>query len=127
VSKLGAIFFLFSALSWSQSYTGSIRGTTDNTKAAVPAKVTATDADRNVSAPPIPGPYPADATSSGTGDGAPPASRQPRHRSHWSQRQATMDIELRIGAVTATSKCKVHGPAQHHFSNARQVLKIAPS
>src|SRR6266550_2110580 len=50
MSKLGAVLFLFSALSWSQSFTGSIRGTiTDNTKAPVPAaKVTVTDADRNV-------------------------------------------------------------------------------
>ena len=41
---------LFSALSWAQSYTGSIRGTiTDTSKSAVPnAKITVTDSDRNV-------------------------------------------------------------------------------
>src|SRR5213593_2158674 len=40
----------FSVLSWAQSYTGSLRGTiTDSTQAAVPnAKVTVTDADRNI-------------------------------------------------------------------------------
>ena len=44
-------FFLASALAWGQSSTGSIRGSfTDNTKAAVAgAKISATDADRNVS------------------------------------------------------------------------------
>src|SRR5262249_55070955 len=48
--RSAAILALFTCLCWSQSYTGSIRGTiTDNTKAAVPAaKVTATDVDRNV-------------------------------------------------------------------------------
>ena len=42
-----AVFYVFSALSWGQSFTGSIRGTvTDSTHAAIPnAKVIAVEPD----------------------------------------------------------------------------------
>lgn len=45
-----AAFCLFSGILWSQSFTGSVRGTvTDSSQAAVPAaKVTVIDADRGV-------------------------------------------------------------------------------
>ena len=111
MSKLGAILFLFSALSWSQSYTGSIRGTiTDNTNAAVPAaKVTATDVDRNVdystvtdSAGPL---YLADAAGGAIqADGRGRRIRQKRRRPvpPGSPAAGDLDIALTVGSV-ATS------------------------
>ncbi len=111
MSKLCAILVLSSVLSWSQSYTGSIRGTiTDNTKAAVPsAKVTATDADRNVDystvtdtagryiLPTLPA---ARYILTVQAAGFDRATQAPF--SLEVQQQATMDIELRVGAVTTT-------------------------
>src|SRR5437867_1006548 len=102
-------FCLVPMLAWSQSYTGSIRGTiTDSTHAAVPnAKVTATDVDRSVE-------YPTTADSSGRYifPTLPPAryvltvdapgfkkATQPAFRLEV-QQQATIDVELSVGEVT---------------------------
>ncbi len=102
---------LFSAVAWGQSYTGSIRGTiTDNTKAAVPAaKITVTDADRNVE-------YSTVSDSSGRYILTTlPAARyvltvqaqgfdkttQPAFRLEV-QQQATVDVELRVGSISTT-------------------------
>src|SRR4051794_22212686 len=102
-------FFLFSALTWAQSFTGSVRGSiTDTSKAAVPgAKVTATDADRNLE-------YPTVADSSGRYSFPTlPAARyaltveapgfkkttHPAFRLEV-QQQATVDIELAVGEVS---------------------------
>src|SRR5499427_6594602 len=102
---------LLSVLSWAQSYTGSIRGTvTDHTRAAVPAaKITATDADRNVQFstvtdsagryifPTLPAArYTLTAQAAGFDKAAQPAFRLEV------QQQATVDIELRLGTISTT-------------------------
>src|SRR5882724_10463347 len=111
MSRLGAALFLFSALSWSQSFTGSIRGTiTDNTKAPIPsAKVTATDADRNVDYSTVTDPsgryimpslpaarYVLSVQAQGF-DKATQSAFQLEV-----QQQATVDIELKVGTVTTS-------------------------
>ena len=117
--KFGVTLFLYSALAWSQSYTGTIRGTiTDNTKAGVPAaKVTVTDADRNVV-------YSTLTDSSGRYSlPALPAARymlsveargfdkatQPTFRLEV-QQQATVDVELKIGSVTTSVEVQSSAP-----------------
>ena len=102
---------LFSVLAWSQTFTGSIRGTlTDPTRAAVPdARVTATDADRNVQYATM-----ADALGRYIFPTLPPARyvlaadapgfrkvSQPAFRLEV-QQQATVDIELSVGDVATT-------------------------
>src|SRR5262249_38112607 len=109
---------LLSALSWAQSYTGSIRGTvTDHTRAAVPAaKITATDADRNVQFstvtdsagryifPTLPAArYTLTAQAAGFDKAAQPAFRLEV------QQQATVDIELRIGTLSTTIEVESTG------------------
>src|SRR5262249_59742641 len=106
----GFVFLcLLAALAWGQSFTGSIRGTiTDNTKASIPAaKVTAKDVDRGVE-------YSTVADSSGRYNFPTlPAAQysltveaagfdkavQPAFKLEV-QQQATVDIELRVGAPT---------------------------
>jgi len=117
--KFLVYFSLFAALSWAQSFTGSIRGTiTDPTKAAVAgAKVTATDADRNVE-------YPTVADSSGrysfptlpsatyTVTVEAPGFRKnsrPAFRLEV-QQQVTLDMELTVGEVTATVEVSASAP-----------------
>ena len=103
---------IFSCLAaWSQTFTGSIRGTiTDPTQAAVPnAKVIAIDVDRKVE-------FPTTADSSGryVFPGLPPArymvtveapgfhkSSQPAFQLEV-QQQATLDIELTVGEMATT-------------------------
>jgi hypothetical protein len=110
---------LFSALALAQSYTGSIRGTiTDNTKAPVPgARITATDADRNVdystvtdtsgrySMPTLPA---ARYTLSVTAQGFDKAT-QPAFQLEV-QQQATIDVELKVGSVTTTVEVQALAP-----------------
>src|SRR5215469_1847070 len=117
--KFGVTLFLYSALAWSQSYTGTIRGTiTDNTKAGVPAaKVTVTDADRSVV-------YSTLTDSSGRYSlPALPAARymlsveargfdkatQPTFRLEV-QQQATIDVELKVGSVTTSVEVQALAP-----------------
>ncbi|PYT16220.1 MAG: hypothetical protein DMG59_11135, partial [Acidobacteria bacterium] len=117
--KLLSCFCLSSVLALAQSYTGSIRGMiTDTTKAGVPnAKVTATDADRNVE-------YPTTADSSGRYifPGLPPAryaltveapgfrkATQPAFRLEV-QQQATVNIELTVGEVTTAVEVTAAAP-----------------
>jgi len=101
-------FGLLSALGWSQ-YTGSIRGTiTDSSKSAVPnAKITATDADRNVEFstmsdsagryifPTLP------AARYSLVVQAPGFQRATEAEIRLEvQQQATVDVELKVGAVS---------------------------
>ena len=118
---------LLSVLAWSQTFTGSIRGTlTDTTHAAVPnAKVTATDADRNV-------PYSTLADSAGryVFPTLPPAryvltaeapgfrkTSQPAFRLEV-QQQATVDMELSVGEVTTTVEITASAPLLNTTSAA---------
>src|SRR5258706_16122542 len=102
---------LLSGFLWAQSYTGSIRGTvTDHTRAAVPAaKITATDADRNVQFstvtdsagryifPTLPAArYTLTAQAASFDKAAHPAFRLEM------QQQATVDIKLPIGTTATT-------------------------
>jgi hypothetical protein len=112
-------FCLLSVLVWGQSYTGSIRGTvTDTTKAAVPgAKITAIDTDRNVEystladssgryiLPTLPAAsYALTVQAAGFQKGSQPAFRLEV------QQQATVDIELSVGAVTTTVEVQASSP-----------------
>ena len=94
------------AIAWSQTSTGSIRGTiTDSTNAAVPnAKVTATDVDRGVDYPTqtdasgryiLPTLPPAQYTLAVEAPGFEKAT-QPAFRLEV-QQQATVDISLTVG------------------------------
>jgi len=112
-------FVFFAVLSWSQSFTGSIRGTiTDSTQAAVPnAKIVATDVDRKVD-------YPTQADSAGRyifptlptatyvltveAPGFRKASR-PSFRLEV-QQQATVDIALSVGEVSTTVEVEATAP-----------------
>ena len=104
-------FCLLSALSWAQSYTGSIRGTiSDTTKSAVPnAKITVTDSDRNVQFstvsdsagryifPNLPAArYALTVEAAGFKKATEPEIRLEV------QQQSTVDIELNVGAVSTT-------------------------
>ena len=117
--SFGASLFLLSAIAWCQSYTGSIRGTiTDNTRAAVPgAKVTATDVDRKVD-------YPTTSDSAGRYIFPTlPAARytltvevqgfdkatQAAFRLEV-QQQATVDVELKVGAVSTSVEVQGAAP-----------------
>jgi hypothetical protein len=106
---------LLSSLSWAQSYTGSIRGTiTDTTKATVPnAKITVTDTDRNVQFstvsdsagrymfPTLPAArYALTAQAEGFQKATEPEIRLEV------QQQATVNIELNVGALSATVEVK---------------------
>src|SRR3989441_7859816 len=112
-------FCLLSVLVWAQSYTGSIRGTiTDTTKATVPgAKVTAIDTDRNVEystlsdssgryiLPTLPAAsYVLTVQAAGFQKASQPAFRLEV------QQQATVDIELSIGAVSTTVEVQSSAP-----------------
>ena len=112
-------FFLVATLSWGQSFTGSIRGTiTDNTKATVGgAKITATDADRNVEHTTVSdssGRYifptlPAARYSLAVEFPGFDKAVQPAFRLEV-QQQATVDIELRVGSVTTTIAVEASAP-----------------
>jgi hypothetical protein len=125
--RILACFCLVTAISWGQSFTGSIRGTiTDNTKAGVGgAKITATDADRNV-----------ETTTVSDSSGryifpALPAARysltveftgfdkavQPAFRLEV-QQQATVDIELKVGSVSTTVDVQASAPLLNTTSAA---------
>jgi hypothetical protein len=119
VRHLTGAFFLFAASVWGQSYTGSIRGTiTDNTKAGVPgAKITATDVDRRVEystladsvgryiLPTLPAAqYTLTVEAAGFDKAVQPAFRLEV------QQQATVDIELKIGAVTTSVDVQTSAP-----------------
>ena len=118
---------LIGALSWSQSYTGSIRGTiSDNTRAAVPgAKITVTDADRNVEYstitdgsgryifPTLPAARYVLAVQAPGFDKATQAPFQLEV-----QQQATIDIELRVGAVTTSVEVQGAAPLLNTTSAA---------
>jgi len=110
---------LFSVVSYSQSFTGSIRGTiTDSTQAAVPnAKVTATDTDRKIE-------YPTHADASGrySFPTLPTASyiltveapgfkktARPAFRLEV-QQQATVDLTLSVGEVSTTVEVEATAP-----------------
>jgi hypothetical protein len=111
--------FLISALSWGQSFTGSIRGNvTDSSKAGVPAaKVTAADIDRNVGystvtdssgryiLPTLPAAqYTLTVEAKGFDKATQPAFRLEV------QQQATVDIELKVGAVTTSVEVQTAAP-----------------
>src|SRR3954454_6103224 len=114
-----AVFCLFTGLSWSQSFTGSIRGTvTDSTHAAVPnAKVVAVDADRNVESTtqtdtsgryifttlPVAN-YALRVEAQGIQKATRPAFRLEI------QQQATVDVELQVGEVTSTVQVEATAP-----------------
>jgi hypothetical protein len=119
VRQVLILFCLFTALSWGQSYTGSIRGTvTDHTKAAVPgAKVTVTDADRNVEfstltdssgryiLPTLPAArYALTVEAQGFDKAAQPAFALEV------QQQATVDVELKIGSLATTVEVQGAAP-----------------
>jgi len=119
MAKFCVTFFLSVALVCGQSYTGSIRGTiTDSTKAAVAsAKVTATDVDRNVDYPTVTdaqGRYilptlPAARYSlSVQAPGFEKASQTPFALEV--QQQATVDFELKVGAVTTAVEVQSAAP-----------------
>src|SRR4051812_29407701 len=113
------LVFLVTAVAWGQSFTGSIRGTiTDNTKATVPsAKVVATDVDRRVeystvadplgrySLPSLPA---AQYTLTVEAPGF-DRTTQPAFRLEV-QQQATVDIELKVGAVTTSVDVQTSAP-----------------
>src|SRR5438034_10347463 len=111
MSKLWITLILFSASCLGQSFTGSIRGNiTDSSKAPVAsAKVTATDADRSVDystltdslgryiLPTLPAArYAITVEAPGFEKATQAAFRLEV------QQQATVDIELKVGAVTTT-------------------------
>lgn len=116
---LRASLFFLSVVAWTQSYTGSIRGTiTDNTKASVPgAKITASDVDRNVDFGTV-------SDSSGRyifpslpaaryhltveAPGFDKATQAPFRLEV--QQQATVDMELRVGAVTTSVEVQTTAP-----------------
>jgi hypothetical protein len=117
--RFAIAFCLVAGLSWSQSFTGSIRGTvTDSSHAAVPnAKVTAVDADRNVESstmtdtsgryifPTLPAAnYTLRVESSGFRKSTVPAFRLEV------QQQATLDVELQVGEVTSTVQVEASAP-----------------
>ena len=119
MTKFCAALFLTAGLVWSQSYTGSIRGTvTDTSKAPVAgAKVTATDADRNVeystttdsagryTLPTLPA---ARYAMSVQATGFEKTTRLPFALEV--QQQATVDLELQVGAVTTTVEVQSSAP-----------------
>src|SRR3954447_17825951 len=117
--NLCAFALLTSAVMWSQSFTGSIRGTiTDSGNAAVPgAKITATDVDRGVDystvsdsagryiLPTLPGAqYSLTVEAAGFDKATRSAFRLQV------QQQATIDIELKIGSVTTTVDVQASAP-----------------
>ncbi len=117
--KLLAGVFLLATSAWSQSYTASVRGTvTDASHAAVPnAKVTATDADRNVEYPTrtdAAGRYifttlpPARYTLTVEAPGFQKATEPPFRLEV--QQQATLDVELAVGDVTTSVEVKASAP-----------------
>ena len=120
-------FCLFCTLVWSQSYTGSIRGTiTDTTKASIPgAKITATDSDRNVEYSTI-----SDSSGRYAFTTLPAASYILTVQAAGFQRasqgafrlevqqQATIDIELAVGAVTTTVEVQSSSPMLNTTSAA---------
>src|SRR5215813_7231341 len=119
MTRFCAILFLSGALVWSQSYTGSIRGTvTDTSKAAVAsAKVIATDVDRNVDYPTVTdaqGRYilptlPAARYSlTVQAPGFEKATQSPFALEV--QQQATVDFELKVGAVTTAVDVQSSAP-----------------
>jgi hypothetical protein len=114
----GAIF-IFAASIWGQSYTGSIRGTiTDNSKAGVPAaKITATDTERRIDystatdsagryiLPTLPAAqYTLSVEAPGFDKAVQPAFRLEV------QQQATVDVELKVGAVTTSVEVQTTAP-----------------
>src|SRR3954449_3858706 len=114
-----AVFCLFAALSWAQSFTGSIRGTvTDSTHAAVPnARVMAVDVDRNVESSTV-----TDSVGRYTFVTLPAANyalrveapgfqkaTQPAFKLEV-QQQVTADIELQVGEVTSTVEVQSTAP-----------------
>src|SRR5579872_4697924 len=110
--RTALLFLLLSSVTaWSQTSTGSIRGTiTDPTNAAVPnAKVTATDVDRGVHYPTsadtlgryiFPGLPPARYTLAVEAPGFEKTTQAPF--SLEVQQQATVDITLTVGATTSS-------------------------
>lgn len=117
--KLLFVFSGFLALSWAQSFTGSIRGSvTDPTKAAIAgAKVTVIDADRGVEYPTV-----ADSLGRYSFTTLPAArynliveaagfrkSSQPTFRLEV-QQQATLDVELSVGEVSSTVEVSSTSP-----------------
>jgi len=118
---------VFTVLSRAQSSTGSIRGTiTDATKAPVPnAKITATDADRNVGYPTVADSagryifptlpaarYVLTVESSGFRKAEEPAF------SLEVQQQATVDIELTVGEMTTKVEVQSTAPLLNTTSSA---------
>src|SRR6516165_5579614 len=116
---LAGAIFLFATSVWGQSFTGSIRGTiTDNSKAAVPAaKVTATDTERRVDystvtdsagryiLPTLPAAqYRLTVEAPGFDKAIQPPFRLEV------QQQATVDIELKVGAVTTSVEVQTAAP-----------------
>src|SRR5215471_17082259 len=119
MQRLTGAIFLFAATVWGQSYTGSIRGTiTDNTKAGVPAaKVTASDIERRVDystvadsmgryiLPTLPAAqYTLTVEAPGFDKAVQPAFRLEV------QQQATVDVELKVGAVTTSVEVQTSAP-----------------
>src|SRR5262249_1305714 len=110
---------LFTGVSWSQSFTGSIRGTvTDSSHAAVPnAKVIAIDSDRNVESSTLTdnvGRYifttlpAANYVLRVEGPGFRKAARQAFRLEV--QPQAPVDVELQVGEVTSTVQVEASAP-----------------
>ena len=129
MSKLGAILFLFSALSWGQSYTGSIRGTiTDNTKAASAGSEGYGDRcrpqrrlfDRDRHLWPL---HPADPAGGAVQvDGAGRRLRQGDPGSVHTGSAAAGDHGYRTQGRSGDHhgrSAEFHGPAEHHFGDAR--------
>src|SRR5262245_2903940 len=117
--KTLSAIFVFSLVTWGQSFTGSIRGTiTDSTQAGVPnAKVTVVDADRNVDFttqadtsgryifPTLPAArYSLTVEAPGFKKAQRPAFRLEV------QQQATVDVELAVGELTATVQVEAAAP-----------------
>src|SRR4030095_5015752 len=117
--RAAAAVCLFAGISFSQSFTGSIRGTvTDSSHAAVPnAKVIAIDADRNVESSTLTdtaGRYiftTLPAAISALRVEAPGFQKATRQAFRLEvQQQATVDVELQVGEVTSTVQVEATAP-----------------
>ena len=127
MSRLLWSFCLFSILVWSQTFTGSIRGTLlDPTRAVVPnAKITVTDADRGVQNSTV-----ADSSGRYIFPTLPPAryiltAEAPGFRKVTLpvfrlevQQQATVDVELTVGEITTTVDVTASAPLLNTTSAA---------
>ena len=117
--RFATFFCLFAGISWTQSFTGSIRGSvTDSSHAAVPAaKVTAIDADRGVESSTV-----TDGSGRYIFTTLPAANYSLRVEAPGFQKatravfrlevqqQATVDVELQVGEVTSTVQVEATAP-----------------